>query len=191
MYSNKLQHAISFAIKVHQLDQNQTRKGKNDPYITHPLSIAIILAKVGANDDTIIAGILHDTIEDSTENNKVTKEQITKLFGTYVARMVNDVTEQDKSLPWAVRKQRALEHIPQMGKDSQLVKSADVLHNLTSLINDYEEQGDQMFNKFKAPKSAQLQRYKKLITVFKINWSDNPLMNDLETVLKKAEELWS
>ena len=53
--------AIEVAIKAHQ---NQVRKGTDIPYITHPLAVGIILAKAGCSDEVIIAGILHDTLED-------------------------------------------------------------------------------------------------------------------------------
>src|SRR5438445_65563 len=109
MYSNKLQKAINFAIKVHK---GQTRKGKPDvPYVTHPLSVGIILSNAGAPEDIIIAGILHDTIEDCEPYGSITKEIITNEFGDQVAKMVNDVTEQDKTLSWEIRKQKAFEHI--------------------------------------------------------------------------------
>ncbi len=62
----KIRSAIRFAIKTHEVDQKQARKGKDIAYIGHPLTVGLILARAGANEDTIIAGILHDTIEDST-----------------------------------------------------------------------------------------------------------------------------
>ena len=88
---NKILHAIHFATNAHK---GQTRKGKPDvSYITHPLAVGILLAKAGALEDVIIAGILHDTIEDT----EVTKKEIENTFGNRVAEMVDDVTEQDKS----------------------------------------------------------------------------------------------
>jgi (p)ppGpp synthase/HD superfamily hydrolase len=57
---------IRFSIKTHEVCQKQTRKGKDIPYITHPLIVGLILARAGAGEEVVIAGILHDTIEDST-----------------------------------------------------------------------------------------------------------------------------
>ena len=83
------QKAIRFATSTHS---GQTRKGKPDvPYITHPLSVALILSGVGASDDVIIAGILHDTVEDST--GAVTLEDLRAEFGENVAELVGHVTE--------------------------------------------------------------------------------------------------
>ncbi len=193
IYTQNIQKAISFAIKIHQLDQNQTRKGTNIPYIIHPLSLGIILARAGAEEDIVIAGILHDTIEDSVASAKVTKEIIAKEFGENIAEMVNDVTEQDKSLPWIVRKQHALEHIPQMENDSLMVKSADVLHNLRDQIADYKQERDAMFKRFnkEASKEMRLEHYRKLVDALNVAWIDNPLLPELEQAYKEVKELWS
>ncbi len=190
IYTPRIQKAINFAIKVHQQDQNQTRKGKTDPYIIHPLTVGLILAKTGAKENVIVAGILHDTIEDCKPYGSVTKELLEKEFGNDVAEMVNDVTEQDKSLPWEERKRLALEHVKHMQKDSILVKSADVLHNMTDQISDYGKEGDKMFLRFNAPKEKQLLRYTKLIHELKEAWLENPLLIDLETSLKTLINDW-
>lgn len=180
--------AIVFATQVHK---GQTRKGKSAPYITHPKAVGQILSSVTKDEEIIISGILHDTIEDAKPYGSVTKETIEEKFGARVARMVDDVTEQDKTLPWAVRKQQALEHIEVMDNDSLLVKSADVLHNLEEQIADYKKEGYVMFERFNAPKAAQLERYEKLITTIAKNWPKNPLLAKLEANLDKIKRLWS
>ena len=112
---SKIQRAIKFAVKTHEVYQKQKRKGKDVSYIIHPLAVGILLARVGANDDTVCAGILHDTIEDSVPEKKVTFEMLEERFGASVAQMVLDVTETDKSLPWEERKNRPpgmLKHFP-------------------------------------------------------------------------------
>lgn len=185
--SLKIGRAIEFAKKVHK---GQTRKGKDTPYITHPEAVGQILSGVTKDEDIICAGILHDTIEDAKPYGSVTKETIEGLFESKVAKIVNDLTEQDKTLPWAVRKQQALEHIKEMDNDSLLVKSADVLHNLTDQIADYRKEGDAMFQRFNAPKEAQLARYKKLITEISKRWPENPLLAELEVNLDKVKRLW-
>ena len=80
IYKPKIQHAIRFAIKTHEIYQKQKRKGKDIPYIIHTLTVGLILAKAGVSEDVVIAGILHDTIEDSIDKKKVTKEMIIERF---------------------------------------------------------------------------------------------------------------
>src|SRR3989338_4561793 len=98
--SSLIQKALEFAYRVHQVDQRQSRKGKQVPYLFHVLAVANILERAGANETVVAAGILHDTIEDSNPEKPVTKEMLKKAFGAKVARIVDDLSEQDTSLPW-------------------------------------------------------------------------------------------
>lgn len=179
---SKIIAAIRYATQAHA---GQKRKGKEDPYIMHPLSVGILLAHAGADEKVVIAGILHDTIEDTA----VTREDLEKEFGEDIAAMVDDVTEQDKSLPWAERKKAALDHIPHMTTGSLMVKAADVMHNMTELIEDYKIHGDDMFRHFNASKEEQIERYQKLVKALRKKWSDNPLLLPLEQKLKELKKL--
>jgi len=85
IYTQKIQDAIYFSVKTHEVYQKQKRKGKDIPYITHPLVVGLILAKAGASEDVMVAGILHDTIEDSIDEKKVDKEMLSERFGDAVA----------------------------------------------------------------------------------------------------------
>ena len=189
IYSPFIHKAIAFATKIHELDTKKKRKGKDIPYITHPLTVGFILARVTKDENIIAAGLLHDTIEDCEPYGSVTQKTLTEKFNTKVARMVNDVTEQDKNLPWMERKMAALEHIKDMQNDSLLVKSADVLHNLTELITDIELNGVEVFDIFNASKTDTLIRYKRLIPTIENAWSENPLIEDLKSGLEKLLKL--
>lgn len=185
-----IQKALEFAYRVHQVDQRQSRKGKQVPYLFHVLAVANILERTGANETVVAAGILHDTIEDSNPEKPITKEMLKKAFGLEVARIVNDLSEQDTSLPWMERKMLALAHVAEMEQDSLLVKSADVLHNLSDQIDDYKMKGEAIFIHFNAPKEAQLKRYHSLVDAIKKRWPDNPLLPSLEDHLRTAQLLW-
>jgi (p)ppGpp synthase/HD superfamily hydrolase len=151
-YTQKIQFAIKFAIKTHEVYQHQKRKGKEIAYIVHPLTVGIILSTMGADEDVIVAGILHDTIEDSIEEKKVSKEMITERFGKNVADLVLSVTEQNKELPWEERKREAYEHIKTFSHDSLLLKSADIISNASELIDDYKRDGVVTFERFHSDK---------------------------------------
>ena len=178
----KIQKAIKFATKTHEVYQKQKRKGKNIAYITHPLTVGLILAHVGAEDDVICAGILHDTIEDSIEEKKVSFEMIKDRFGEDVANLVLAVTETDKSLPWEERKRLAKEHIKTFSHEAVLVKSADVLANTREIIQDYEKDGEQIFVRFNAPKEKLLKNYLETITILIEQWPGSSLMQELRFV---------
>ncbi|MEN9407657.1 MAG: hypothetical protein RLZZ455_873 [Candidatus Parcubacteria bacterium] len=180
---NNIIKAIQFATAAHE---HQKRKGKEVSYIMHPLSVGLLLASSGAPEEIIIAGILHDTIEDT----EVTYKDIEKEFGKHIADIVNDVTEQDKSLSWAERKRLALDHVATMHPDSLLVKTVDVLHNMSDQLEDYKKEGDSMFAKFNAGKEQQLERYEKLIEALQKRNVKNPLLPTLEATLAELKSLW-
>ena len=177
---SKIQRAIKFAVKTHEVYQKQKRKGKDVSYIVHPLAVGIFLARIGASDDVVCAGILHDTIEDSVPEKKVTFEMLEERFGKAVAQMVLDVTETDKSLPWEERKKQAAEHVETFSHDSLLVKSADVINNLTEVLDDFARYGDEVFSRFNAPKEKNFESKLKLIAAILKRWPENPFALELK-----------
>ncbi len=117
--------AASFAAEKHR---NQKRKGSDgQPYINHPIEVASLLANFGKIDDAdvIIAGLLHDTVEDCG----VSSEEIESKFGKRVADYVLEVTD-DKSLPKADRKRLQIEHAPHLSHGAKQVKLADKISNI-------------------------------------------------------------
>lgn len=189
IYTQKIQEAIRLSVKTHELDEKQKRKGKDIPYITHPLTVGLILATAGASEDVIVAGILHDTIEDSVPENKVTVEMISEIFGDDVGQLVLSVTEQNKSLSWEDRKAEALEHIETMSHDSLFLKSADILANTSEIIEDHRKDGDIIFSKFGGPKERVMQVYTKKIKAIIKRWKENPLAPDLDAIVSELENI--
>ncbi len=121
--------AINFAAKKHR---RQKRKGADgEPYINHPLEVLNLLTSVGKVEDfnVLIAAVLHDTIEDT----ETTKEEITKLFGAEVCKMVLELTD-DKSLPKAKRKQLQIEHAPHISTNAKQIKLADKISNIRDVV---------------------------------------------------------
>src|SRR3990167_10525999 len=105
----RLEAAMELAIRVHG---SMKRKGDGQPYLVHPISVLALLVHWEADEDTCIAGLLHDVIEDA-ENDAARAEyrkEIREKFGAGVLEIVEGVTEQDKSLPWKTRKELYLEH---------------------------------------------------------------------------------
>ena len=178
--TSKIEKAIRLSIETHEIYRKQKRKPRDIPYITHPITVGLILARAGADEDVICAGLLHDTIEDSVAEKKVTREMIKKKFGENVADLVLSVTEQNKELPWEERKKEALEHIKTFSHDSLLVKSADTLSNVSEILDDYEESGEKVFKNFNASKGKVIQNYTAVINTIVECWPNNPLLQDLQ-----------
>lgn len=97
----KIHNAIIFASIKHQ---NQKRKGTNLPYIVHPMEVMQILTENGCNENVIVAGILHDTLEDTD----TTPQEIEKEFGKDILAIVQTESE-DKSKTWKERKQHTID----------------------------------------------------------------------------------
>jgi len=189
IFTPKIKKAIRFATKTHEVYQKQKRKGKDIPYITHPLAVGLILARANASEDVVVAGILHDTIEDSTEKKKVTRAMLAERFGDNVAGLVASVTEEHKDLPWEERKREAREHIKHFSHESLLLKSADLVSNVSDILDDYADHGSKMFERFHAPKEKVTWNYKETMQTVLGQWSENPLADDLNTLIGSLDEI--
>ena len=125
----RITRALDYAAKKHA---DQRRKGvAQEPYINHLVEVANLLAEsTGGNDaDLIIAGLLHDCIEDQG----VTHAELAQDFGADVADLVRDVTD-DKSLPKVERKRLQIEQTPHKPDRVKMLKMADKISNLHSLV---------------------------------------------------------
>ncbi len=117
--------AVRFAAHQHRY---QRRKDKDaSPYINHPIEVAEIMANVGDVSDlpALLAGILHDTVEDTD----TTFADLEEAFGREVRSLVEEVTD-DKTLPKGVRKQLQVEHAPDLSSRAKQVKIADKICNV-------------------------------------------------------------
>ena len=120
--------ALAFAADKHR---DQRRKGTDaSPYINHPIPVAEVLATLGQVDDleTLLAAILHDTIEDT--NTK--PSDLEQRFGQSVAELVAEVTD-DKSLPKLERKRLQIELAPQLSDKAKQIKLADKICNIRDI----------------------------------------------------------
>jgi len=124
----KILAAAGFAARVHA---GQKRKGlAGEPYVNHLIEVAELIA--GSTDELdanlVMAGLLHDTIEDSG----VTAHELEQRFGADVAGLVVEATD-DKSLPKETRKALQVETAPRKSPRAQILKLADKISNLRSL----------------------------------------------------------
>ena len=131
-----IEKAYDTAEKMHE---GQLRKS-GEPYIIHPMAAAEILAELGMDEDTIVAGLLHDVVEDT----EYTKDDLEKDFGSNIALLVDRVTKLG-SIKFESKEERQAENLRKMflamSKDIRvlIIKLADRLHNLRT-INYMNEQ---------------------------------------------------
>src|SRR6187399_2447313 len=92
-YSDRINHAFAYAAKHH--DQ-QVRKGTRLPYLTNPANVAVILTRYNCNEETVVAGILHDVVEDCVREgwtDAMLEERIGHKFGSGVLQTALMITE--------------------------------------------------------------------------------------------------
>ena len=143
---NKIEKAILFATKVHA---GTFRKGTDRPYILHPLAAMAVVKKYTFDEDVLAAAVLHDTVEDTP----VTVEQLEKEFGPRVAALVASVSEDKReNLPaeatWVERKRETIQRLREASRETKLICLGDKYSNLMDMYYDYEDLGDELWERF-------------------------------------------
>lgn len=146
-----LEDAIVYAVSHHA---GGCRKGTKRPYIFHPLETMLILQTMNADTDLLIAGVLHDTVEDTD----ATLSDIQTHFGEDVARLVAAHSE-DKRLSWRERKEHAINTLAHADRRLCMLVLADKVSNLREMNRDYAKIGDTLWERFNAGADMQAWYY--------------------------------
>ncbi|MDQ0885034.1 (p)ppGpp synthase/HD superfamily hydrolase [Paenibacillus sp. V4I9] len=107
--------------------------------------------KAGCEDEVVVSGLLHDTLEDTDTK----EEEILELFGQRVLEIVKGCSESDKGASWEERKQHTLDELKYAPLPIRLVVCADKLHNLRSIKRDLATTGETAWEKFKRGRGSQ------------------------------------
>ena len=169
LLTSRFQHAFALASQVHA---TQLRKGTTIPYLAHLMSVTALVLEHGGNEDTAIAALLHDAIEDSPDG-AATETRIRARFGSRVAGIVLACSDavaipgQPKP-PWRDRKERYLARLrDETDPDVFLVSACDKLHNARSIVADLRETGPAVWRRFSEPDpAAQIWYYQALTTCY-------------------------
>ncbi len=190
MFTPTIQKAINIASRLHA---GQIRKGSGDlPYISHPFSVAWILSEYTDDEDVIVAGLLHDILED-VKNYRF--DDMVRDFGERVAQIVKGVSEDkdpnivsDEKATWKERKSKYLQGLEHDSTEALMVCAADKIHNLQSMIDDYEVQGDSFWEKFNAPNDEKLWFYSEVGRILE-NRLKNPIVKDLMVKISEFQKI--
>lgn len=161
--------AVSFACEIHA---KQVRKGSNTPYVSHLLATASTVMHCGGDEETTMAAVLHDAVEDQPDQTDL--DDIASRFGGRVASLVGAVTEPPKHVSWPERKDAYERQLQKDCDEAVLISLADKAHNLASLVDDLRAHGDQTWSKFKAGKDASVARYRRLMDLYQARLGDQP-----------------
>lgn len=147
--SSLLDKALHFAIDAHA---NTERRGKGFPYIIHPLEVVEIVATITNDQELLAAAALHDTVEDTDVNI----EQLREIFGERIANVVAAESEDNcEEMGWLERKTAALNRLRAASRDVKVVALGDKLSNMRAIARDYQEIGDELWDRFHAPNGKQ------------------------------------
>lgn len=125
---------IEAAYRLAEEKHREQKRSSGEPYIIHPLSVAAILVGLGMDSESVMAGLLHDVVEDTD----CTLDEITKMFGKEVALLIDGVTKLGK-IPYSSREEQQAENLRKMlmamAEDIRviIIKFADRMHNMSTL----------------------------------------------------------
>lgn len=180
--------AVDYARKLH----TEYRKGTDIPYMAHLMGVAaLVMGEAGrkppVTEDMVIAALLHDAVEDHGGMPRL--REIEQRFGPEVARMVAGLSDtfaedHDKKEGWEERKERYIARLRDEPDDVLLISAADKLYNAKAILDDYNEIGPAIFDRFKRGADQQLWYFDELLKVFHEH-PKNRIVNELERVVKE------
>jgi (p)ppGpp synthase/HD superfamily hydrolase len=182
-YSERLDRALALAARAHR---DQKRKGSDVPYVQHPAHVAILLVKHGFAEDVVIAGVLHDVVEDTD----VPLETIRAGFGDAVAALVAVVSEQKMEghdgapRSWHARKADLLAAIAGGPVEAAAVKAADALHNCATTVRDVRASGDAAWARFNAGRTDQIAWYRGVARMVRERLGGHAIAVELEEMVE-------
>jgi (p)ppGpp synthase/HD superfamily hydrolase len=195
-YSDAINHALAFAAKHHD---RQVRKGTKLPYLTHPANVAVILTRYGSSNETVVAGILHDVIEDCVRDGytrEMLEQRIGDKFGPKVLETVLAVTyrrhdDDGVELSSEDRKADYLERLSEANEEARWVCAADKVHNASSIVSDLRRTVDPetVWSRFGGGKTATARWYREVYERLRSVGFDAPIMAELDSVSSELQKL--
>jgi (p)ppGpp synthase/HD superfamily hydrolase len=150
--------------------------------------VTSIVLDAGGNEDEAIAALLHDAIEDC--GGATIRDRIRQRFGDKVAAIVDECTESDVTPkpPWRDRKQAYINSIPHLSSSGRLVGLADKIHNARSIVADYRQLGEAIWQRFKGGRDGTLWYYQSVVAAFRSH-DNSPLVEELARTVVDLQKL--
>jgi len=170
MYTYKVEQAIKAAALLHQ---DQLRKGPVQlPYVTHLIAVLLILRDYTSDETTLVAALLHDTLEDTD----YTAEELANDFGQEVATLVKTLTEPahdgDRKLSWMEGKKGYIEQLKKGPEQAVMIAAADKIHNFRSMVEEYYDDHDRYLRDFGTHLEQRLEAYQNVANVINSRLKD-------------------
>jgi (p)ppGpp synthase/HD superfamily hydrolase len=194
-YSDRINHAFAFAAKHHD---RQVRKGTRLPYLTHPANVAIILTRYGQDETTVVAGILHDVIEDSVREGwtpEMLDERIGEKFGSDALQTVlaatlrrhdddgNELNKEEKRADLLIRLANA-------DVRARWVCAADMVHNGSTICADLKRtvDADSVWSRFSVGRDGTIRWYRAVYDRLVELGFTVPIIDELRDVTEAREK---
>jgi (p)ppGpp synthase/HD superfamily hydrolase len=194
-YSDKINHAFAFAAKHHD---RQVRKGTKLPYLTHPANVAVILTRYDRDEDSVVAGILHDVVEDCVREGytrQTLELRIGEKFGESVLQTVLQVThrkldDDGVELSSSQRKEDYLERLSEAEESALWVCAADKIHNARSVLADLRRtvEPNAVWSRFSGARAGTVKWYRDVYERLKFLGFDEPIMEELKLTVEALEQ---
>lgn len=180
-YSRTYEDALRLAVQTHR---GQNCKGCDTLCITHPVQVSLILATHGFPIEVVVAGLLHDVVEDCGYEPR----QIAWRFGERIAGMVDALSEhkadgQGEKRSWGERKWEALERLRQADDEAAAVKAADTLHNARCIAMDVRQEGPKTWKRFSRGPESIMAYYREIHQIAYEKLGYCPLVRELQDAL--------
>jgi len=193
-YSDRINHALAFAAKHH--DQ-QVRKGTRAPYVTYPANVAIILTRYGRDDQVVVAGILHDVVEDCVREGHTAEmldRRMADKFGSEVLEtllMVAHRKVDDAGIELSADERRTdfLARLGGANDAARWVCAADRLHDASSILADLRRtiDPDTVWSRYSGGKAATIRDYRRTYDRLAELGFTGEIMRELGDVISELE----
>ncbi len=188
-YTERLDKAIRKAAWAHE-QAGQHRKGTDIPYIIHPFGTMLVASNATDDEDVLIACLMHDVLED-VDPSIHDEEAMRKDFGDRVVSIVKEVTKDNSVTDWRKRSEAYLHHLEtEASYEAVIVSAADKIHNLLSILSDYQDVGNALWNRFSTKNiDDQLWWYQSILSVIKGRYPDLLLVKNLEVLVNDLSDI--
>lgn len=179
MYSFSIEQAIRAASVLHK---DQVRKGQVPyPYITHLVAVAMIVSDYTDDENTIVAALLHDTLEDTD----YTREELEDDFGATVASIVYALTEptlkNSEKSSIVEQKKQYLKQLRDATEDALIVLAGDKIHSMRSVVEEYYEDHSGFIAEYGTSMESRMLLYQEISNILNRNLK-NAILTEFNTV---------
>ena len=152
------------------------------------MGVASSVLEFGGDEDMAIAALLHDVVEDC--GGEPMLKEVRRRFGNRVAKMVDGCTDSygTPKPPWRERKESYIQHLKSADAATRLVSAADKLNNIRSILSDYRQVGEAIWERFNGGRAGALWYYRALLNEF-LRDKSNRLIREYELEVRELETI--